>query len=63
MLGVKLAIHSRDAAADDGLSAATAQSALPGVKVKRAEGTTIELHETSISEGLQAVLRRRREEV
>lgn len=60
VLGVKLAIHRGDAAADDGLSAATAHSALPGVKVKRAEGTTIERHENSISEGLQAVLRRGR---
>ncbi len=33
VLGVKLAIESRHAAARDGLTAATAQGALPGVEV------------------------------
>lgn len=56
MLRVELAIESRDAAARDGLTAAAAQSALPGVKMHRAEGSTIQLHETAISEGLQTVL-------
>lgn len=56
MLGVKLATESRDAATHDGLTTATAQSALPGVKVLRAEGSTIQLHEAAISERLQTVL-------
>lgn len=33
VLGVKLAIESRDAAARDGITAATTQRALPGVEV------------------------------
>lgn len=53
---MKLAIESGDAAARDGLTAAATQSALPGVKVPRAEGSTIQFHETAIREGLQAVL-------
>lgn len=57
MLGVKLAAESRDAAARDGFATATTQSALPGVKVDRAEGSTVQLHEAAISEGLQTVLR------
>lgn len=62
VLGVKLAIKSRDAAAHDGLTAATTQSALPGVEVQWAEGSTIQLHETAIGEGLQTVLDIRTEE-
>lgn len=62
VLGVKLAIESRDAAARDGLTTATAQSALPGVEVQWAEGSTIHLHEAAISEGLQTVLDIRTEE-
>ncbi len=61
VLGVKLAIQSRDAAARDGLTTATAESALPGVKVQRAEGSTIQLHETAVSERLQTVLHKRAE--
>lgn len=41
VLGVKLAIESRDAAACDGLATASAESALPGMEVLRAEGSTI----------------------
>lgn len=55
MLRVKLAIESRDAAARDGLTTATTEGALPRVEVNGAEGSTIQLHETAISEGLQAV--------
>lgn len=56
VLRVKLAIESRDAAARDGLTTATTEGALPRVEVNGAEGSTIQLHETAISEGLQAVL-------
>lgn len=55
VLGMKLAIKSRDAAASDGLTAASAQSSLPGVKMPSTQGSTIELHETAIGERLQAV--------
>lgn len=62
VLGVKLATESRDAAARDGLATATTQSALPGVEVQWAEGSTIQLLEAAISEGLQTVLGIRAEE-
>lgn len=58
VLGVKLAIESRDAAARDGLAAAATQSALPGVEVQWAEGSTVHLHETAVSERLHTVLGR-----
>lgn len=57
VLGVKLAAESRDAAACDGFATAATQSALPGVEVDWAEGSTVQLHEAAISEGLQTVLR------
>ena len=56
VLGVKLAIEGGDAAARDGLAAAAAQGALPGVEVQRAEGSALQLHEAAVSERLQAVL-------
>ena len=56
VLGVKLAIESGDAAACDGLAAAATQSALPGVEVQWAEGSTVHLHETAVSERLHTVL-------
>lgn len=62
VLGMKLALESRDAAAYDGLATAAAQGALPGVKVQSTEGLTIQLHEAAISEGLQAVLERKAKE-
>lgn len=59
MLGVKFSIKSRDATACDWLATASTQSALPRVEVQRAEGSAIQLHETAVSEGLQAVLSER----
>lgn len=56
VLGVKLAIKSGDAAARDWLATAAAQGALPGVEVQRAEGSTVQLHEAAVDEGLQTVL-------
>lgn len=56
MLRVELALHSRDAAPRDGLSTAPTQCTLSGVEVQRAQGTTIQLQETTIVEGLQTVL-------
>lgn len=59
MLRVKLAIESGDAAACDWLTAASTKRALPRVEVERAKGSTVQLHETAVSEGPQAVLGQR----
>lgn len=56
MLRVKFAAERRDAASCDGLTAAAAQSALPGMEVEGAEWSSIQLHEAAISERLQTVL-------
>lgn len=57
MLGVEPATHGRDAAAGDGGATRGTQRPLPGVVVLRAQGTTVQLQETAIGEGLQTVLR------
>lgn len=62
MFGVELATESRGAATRDGLTTAATQSALPGVEVLQAEGSTIQLHKAAISKRLQTVLGIRAEE-
>lgn len=56
VLRVKLAAQGRDAAARDGLAAASTQGALAGVVVERAEQSAVQLHEAAVSEGLPALL-------
>lgn len=56
VLRVKFAAERWDTASRDGLTAAAAQSALPGVEVEGAERSSIQLHETAISKGLQTIL-------
>lgn len=56
MLGVKLAAQGRHAAARDGHAAASAQAALDGVVVERAEQSAVQLHEAAVREGLPALL-------
>lgn len=56
VLRVKLAAQGRDAAARDGLAAASAQGAPHRVVVERAEQSAVQLHEAAVSEGLPALL-------
>lgn len=56
MLGVKLEAQGRHAAARDGHAAASAQGALDGVVVERAEQSAVQLHVAAVGEGLPALL-------